>query len=169
MPTTPVLEGTVVDQPRAVKVFGREPAVLLGLIGSAIALFVVLFGADLSLDGDFTAVAMAVVSAALGFYSAWATRDTLLGVSVGLVKALISLGLYFGLDLSVELQAAVMLFVESFVGFWQRTQTSPLADPVDPSPQQVTPSPLDEPGAHRDDDGDGIADGVIRYPGQPHA
>lgn len=137
--------------PKAVKIFGREPAVLLGLVGSAIALFVALFGARLSLDGDFTAVAMAVVSAALGFYSAWATKDTLLGVSVGLVKALISLGLYFGLDMSVELQASVMLFVEALVGFWQRTQTSPVADPVDPSPTQVAASPVtvDDPDVQR--------------------
>lgn len=139
----------------AVKVFGREPAVLLGLIGSAVALFVVIFGGALGLTGDFTAIAMAVISAALGFYSAWVTKDTLLGVSVGLVKAIISLGLYFGLDVPVETQAAVMLFVEAFIGFYQRTQTSPVSDPVDPSPAQVVESPL--AGAHYDRDDDGFA------------
>lgn len=129
--------------PAAVKIFGREPAVFLGLAEATLALFVVLVGAQVGLTGEFTAVALAVVSAGVGVYSAVATKDTLLGVGTGLVKAVIGLALYFGLDLSMEAQASLVAFTAAAVGFFQRTQTSPIAAPVDPSPTQVAESPVE--------------------------
>ena len=67
----------------------------------------------------------------------------LLGVATGLAKAVIMLVVYYGVTLTDGQIAAVVTLVPLLVGFWQRTQTSPVAAPVDPSPTQVTASPVD--------------------------
>ena len=153
-----------VETPTAIRVFGREPAVFLGLAEATLALFVVLAGAPLGLDANFTVVALAVVSAGVGLYSAWATEETLLGVGTGLTKALIGLSLYFGLDLSLETQATVVAFTAAAIGFWQRTQTSPVVDRaafldyIAGSPIEYVPTAtvtFDPTRPQTDEDGDG--------------
>ena len=123
---------------KAVTIFGREPVAWLGLLESAL-LVLVAFGIGVTQE-TFGPI-FAVVTAAFGVYTAWATRDTMLGVIVGLFKSLIILAAVYGLAISDEQTAALVAVVTMVVSFWQRTQTSPVADPVDPSPAQVVPVP----------------------------
>lgn len=122
--------------PRALTILGREPAAWVGLIEAVLALLVV-FAVGVSTES--AVLIMAVVSALAGVYTAWATRDTALGAIVGLAKASISLATYYGLNLTDGQQGALMALVPVLFGFWQRTQTAPVSDPVDPSPDQVVP------------------------------
>ncbi|EKA62265.1 pCQ3_59 [Janibacter hoylei PVAS-1] len=122
--------------PRALTILGREPAAWVGLVEALLALLVVF---TLGVSAESAVLIMAVVSALAGVYTAWTTRDTALGAIVGLAKASISLAAYYGLDLSVGQQGALMALVPVLLGFWQRTQTAPVSDPVDPSPAQVVP------------------------------
>lgn len=123
--------------PAGIRIFGREPALLLGLVEAFIAMLVVIIGPKTGLDETFVVVVMAVISGGIGLYSAIATRDALLGVSLGLLKAIFGLTAYFGFDLDLETQAALVSFLAATIGFLQRTQTSPVAAPVSPSPTQV--------------------------------
>lgn len=115
---------------------GREPAAWVGLIEALIALLVVF---ALGVTAESAVLIMAVVSALAGLYTAWATRDTALGAILGLAKATISLAAYYGLDLTDAQQGALISALAVFAGFWQRTQTTPVVDPVDPSPTQTVP------------------------------
>lgn len=119
---------------KAATIFGREPAAWVGLIEATLALAVAFaFGVDQTTFGPI----MAVVSAAAGVYTAWATRDTMLGVILGLVKAVVGLTAVYGLALADNQVGAIMAITAVLVGFFQRTQTTPVSDPVDPSPAQV--------------------------------
>lgn len=121
------------------KVFGREPAALVGVVEAALALLVV-FG--LGLTEDVALGIVAVVQAALGVYLAYVTKDTLLGVAVGLAKACLTLAVLLGLSLTTAQSAAVVAFVAVLVGFFQRTQTYPLAHP------SFRDEPVSAPGDH---------------------
>lgn len=113
------------------KIFGREPAAIVGLI-EAVLTSLLAFGL-LGWAGLNTAEAvgtvMALVSALLGGYVAYVTKDAILGYVLATVKAGISLGAVYGLDLSLEQSAAVIALTSVVVGFFQRTQTSPSAVP----------------------------------------
>ncbi len=115
---------------------GREPAAWVGLIEAVLALLVVF---AIGVNPESAVLIMAVVSALAGLYTAWATKDTALGAILGLSKATISLVAYYGLTLTDGQQGALMAIVPVLFGFWQRTQTTPVADPVDPSPTQTVP------------------------------
>lgn len=130
-PAPPVVDPTA---PAAVKVFGREPAVLLGVISSVLALASLLI---LHWSTDQLAVVMAFVVAGLDFYVAWATRDTLLSVATGLIKAAVILLAGFGLDLDPATVTAVILVMNAIFSAFVRTQTSPVAFP--PAPVVVAP------------------------------
>lgn len=104
------------------KIFGREPAAVVGLIEAAIALLVA-FG--LGWSPEQVGLTMAAVTAVGGVYVAWATKDTLLGAVVGLTKSVLALGIGFGLDVDASQTAAIVAFVTVAGGLFNRTQTSP--------------------------------------------
>ncbi len=133
------------DGPAARRILGREPAAWVGLIESILTLLLAFgFGISQTTFGPI----MAVVVAAFGVYTAWSTRDTALGAIVGLAKAALTLGAVYGLTLTDAQTGALIAVLTVVFGFWQRTQTSPVDQPVDPSPTQVTASPVDvEAGA----------------------
>lgn len=109
------------------KIFGREPAVWIGLIGGALTLLVSMGVLDFT--NEQTALSMAAVSAVFGVITAYLTKDTMLGVLVGLTEAVIALAVGFGASLSPELTASIIAFVNVAVAFFQRTQTSPAETP----------------------------------------
>lgn len=125
--------------PRAVRILGREPAVILGIIEAALAVLVVF---NLWVSLELSVLIMAFVSALIGTYSAWATRDTLLGYATGAVKAGIALFAYYGFGADETQIAAVVALTAVVVGAYQRTQTTPVAQPTSPSPQQVVPGEM---------------------------
>lgn len=148
--------------PRAQTIFGREPAAWVGLIEGIVALLTVFALGVTSTSG---ALIIALAAAAAGAYTAWATRDTMLAAVLAVVKALLALVVYYGLELTLEQQAAVLGFVPIALGLWQRTQTSPVADPVDPSPQQVVPvaPPSGVPAVSEPT----VSSSGVEYPDQP--
>lgn len=109
------------------KLFGREPAAWVGLIEATLALAVAV--GLVVLTSEQTALILAVVMAVFGVVTAYLTHDTMLGVLVGLTKAVIALVVGFGLTLTPELTAAIIGFVTIAVSFFQRTQTSPAEHP----------------------------------------
>jgi len=109
------------------RILGREPAAWSGLIQAllALALSLNLF----ALTSETVALIMAVVNAAFGVYLAWVTANTMLGVIVGLTEAVFALVAGYGYELSTATTAAAIAVVTVLVGFFQRTQTTPLPDP----------------------------------------
>ena len=113
--------------PRALTIFGREPAAWVGLI-EAMLVILLAFGAGVTQD-TFGPI-LAVVVAAFGLYTAWATKDTALGAIVGLVKSSLVLATVYGLTLTDGQTAALITATTVAVSFFQRTQTSPEVSPT---------------------------------------
>jgi uncharacterized membrane protein len=103
-------------------IFGREPALMAGLIKAVVALLVA-FG--LNWTAGQVGLVNAVVAALLGVYVAWATKNTLASAILALTDAVISLVIGFGLDLSAEQSAAAIALVTVVIAMFNRTQTSP--------------------------------------------
>lgn len=111
---------------KAPTLFGREPAVFVGIIQAAIVLLGnQLFGWT---EDQVVAVSLVVVIVGDG-YVAWVTRDTLLGVGVGFVKALVVAATSFGAVIPSDLAPQLIALTTAVAGFFQRTQTSPTYDP----------------------------------------
>lgn len=91
------------------KIFGREPAMILALISSSIMMIAqFIFPISVGQQGALNAVAMAAVGIVTMFAVA---EDGGLGLIVGLAKAVIALGISFGLNFAPEAQAVVMTFI----------------------------------------------------------
>jgi hypothetical protein len=109
------------------KIFGREPAAWIGLIEAVLAMVLALNMFDLT--HERVSLIMAVVVAVFGIVSAYLTRDTMLGVITGGVKAVIALAAGYGFEFGVDKTAALIALTTVVVGFYQRTQTTPLEHP----------------------------------------
>jgi hypothetical protein len=127
--------------PKGRAIFGREPSAWVGLVEALIALLIMFPAVNAAgLTQEWATIVLAVVSAAAGVFTAWATRDTMLGAILGLVKAGVGLVAFYGFALTTDQQGALLAAVAVLVGFFQRTQTTPVDRPLDPSPQQVVQS-----------------------------
>ena len=102
------------------RLFGREPAVVLGLVAALVQLLsATLFDWTVDQQGVINAVAVALA----GFLTAWAvSAEAGFAALAGLVKAVIALALAFGLALSPDLQSSLMVVVSAIGAFWVRTQ-----------------------------------------------
>lgn len=110
------------------KIFGREPAVYIAVIEAALA-FLVTFGFD-GLSAEQSTNILAVAVAVGGVLASWATRDTLLAALGGAAKALLVLGVSYGLNLTQEQIGLAVVVISALGGIWLRTQTSPVETPV---------------------------------------
>lgn len=109
------------------KIFGREPAVLIGLIEAGLALAVLTVW---DLSGEQVAVVMAVVLAVFGVIQGIFTTETLFGAVLGLTKAVLALMIGFGFEMSPEVVAGVVAFVSAFLAtVVVRPQVSPAEVP----------------------------------------
>lgn len=91
------------------KIFGREPAMILAFISSAIMMVAhFIYPLTIDMQGGLNAVAMATVGLVTMMSVA---EDGGLALWVGLAKALIAGFVAFGLHWAVETQALVMSFV----------------------------------------------------------
>lgn len=106
------------------KIFGREPAALVGLVEGLLA--VLLSFGLFALDQEQVAAIVAVVTAVLGVVTAYATKDTMLGVIVGLGKSVLVLGAAYGLALNDSQTGALIAAITLLAGFWHRSHTSPV-------------------------------------------
>jgi hypothetical protein len=102
-----------------VKIFGREPAIWLAVV-AALVYLVDAFVFDLT-DGQAALINGAAV-AVLGVVTAFLTRDGWSAAGLGLVKAVLSLALGFGLKLSPDQQLAIMTVATALVAAFVRTQ-----------------------------------------------
>lgn len=99
-----------------------EPAVLLSVIGAAIAL-AVSFG--LNVSNEQVGLIMAAVAAVLGVITAVTTANGTLSALLALVKAGVAVGVGFGLKLSADQTGTIIAFATVLLGLFNRTQNSP--------------------------------------------
>ena len=104
-------------------IFGREPALVAGLVKAATALAVSL---GLSWSAEQVGLVNAAVAALLGAYVAWATKHTLASAVLALSDAVLALLIGFGLTLTPEQTGALIGLVAVVIGMFNRTQTSPV-------------------------------------------
>jgi hypothetical protein len=117
----------------ATRIFGREPALWLTFVATAVRLFSA-FVVDLSADQQ--AVLNAVAAAVAGFVIAKAVHRGQPAAVLGLVHALLALGVGFGANIGAEAQAVIMSFVGAVLAMFVRTQViAPV--PVNPVPTPV--------------------------------
>ena len=99
-----------------VKIFGREPSVILGSIAIAVQ-FVSAFFVQVSQDTQTLINALA--AAAIGFAVAYMVKDEgAFAAFVGLGQAALALGMNLGLDMSADQQAAAMAALTILGQFW---------------------------------------------------
>lgn len=116
---------------RAPKIFGREPAFLVGVIEATLVMLIS-FGAlsFVGIDGpEALAVVMAVISGGLGLYVAYVTKDTLLGAALAFLKSAVALGAFYGYALTEPQMASLIGVLSLAIGAYQRTQTGPAVLP----------------------------------------
>jgi hypothetical protein len=103
------------------RIFGREPVLWLSLV----AIIVKVASAFLiHVSTDQQAVINAAAAAAAGLLVAITTHDGISGAILGVVQALIALGVGFGLRWSPEQQAMVMSLAATLVAMFVRTQVT---------------------------------------------
>lgn len=124
------------------KIFGREPAVIVGTIEAALVL-VLSFGL-FNLSQETVGLIMAVVIAAFGLYTAYVTSETLLAAALSFIKAALALATVYGFTLTDAQMGALLAFVSVVFALFQRTQTSPLPEP---SFQTIAPDDVATPKA----------------------
>jgi len=99
-----------------VKIFGREPSVILGAVAVAVQ-FVSAFVIDV--DQNTQTAINAVAAAVVGFAVAYMVKDEGTFASfVGLGQAALALGMNLGLDWSADKQAAAMAALTIAGQFW---------------------------------------------------
>ncbi|WP_329177885.1 hypothetical protein [Streptomyces sp. NBC_01477] len=109
------------------RIFGREPALWLALLGVAVKLATA-FGLDLTNDqqASVNAASLAVV----GVLVAASTHDGIAAAALGLLQAGIALAVGFGLHWAPDQQATVMSFAAALAAMWTRTQVTALVPPT---------------------------------------
>lgn len=114
-----------------VKIFGREPVVIVNTIEAVLACLIAFRALDfIGIRGaEELAIVMAVVSTALGLYVAYVTGETLLGALTGFIKAGLALAAVYGFNLTAEETAGLLTAVTFVLALWHRTQTSPAIYP----------------------------------------
>ncbi len=112
------------------RIFGREPAVWLGLVG---ALVTALSAFWLHLSIEQQGAISAVTALLVGLVTAAVTRDGIVAAGLGLAKGLFLLMVAFGLQLSPNNQAVLYTLLAAILAAFVRTQV------VAPAP---APAPL---------------------------
>lgn len=103
-------------------IFGREPALFLAL-AAAVIYFASLFLFDLSTDQQ--GVLNLVVGAGVAVVGAvTVAREKLAAALLGLAQAGVGAAVAFGLNLSPDHQAGIMVLVATVIGFFTRTQVT---------------------------------------------
>ena len=125
-PVEPEVVGPEVHNVPSTRIFGREPAVILGFIAAGLQLAAAYF---LPWDANQITVVNAALSALMGLGIAIYTKDSLLAVGLGAVQALLAVALNFGFNITPEQQSALIAFTNVGLALFNRQQTTP-----DPQP-----------------------------------
>jgi hypothetical protein len=125
------------------KIFGREPALLLGFAAAALKLLTA-FGLDVTADQQ--TLINAVLAAAVGVWLAIVAKNGAWAAAlIQLAQAVMALFVGFGLNWSADKQGLVMAMVAAALALFERTQvTAPVpltrleeSSPVRPKPTAV--------------------------------
>jgi hypothetical protein len=108
-----------------VKIFGREPALIIGLLGAVLTAL-----AAVGVPGVSAGAAAAITAAVAACVTAWATRPAMPALYTGAVTALAALLTEYGLHLSDQVVASVSGVVLAVFAFLTRGQVSPAAAPT---------------------------------------
>ena len=119
-----------------VRLFGREPAVILAFVAGMISLVSALV---VPLSPLQQAALNGAAFAIAGLVTAWIVRsDRLLPAVVGLAEAGFAVALAFGVEVSAEVQSAVVGFVGVAFAMFVRTQvTAPFGPNGEPRVAEV--------------------------------
>lgn len=112
------------------KIFGREPAVWLGLIAVAVQFFSAFV---VEVDADTQTAINVTAAAAVGLIVAFMVADGIVAALTGFAQAALALGMNLGLDWSSDKQAAYMAVITVVAQAFVRTQvTAPVPAPGRP-------------------------------------
>jgi len=122
------------------KIFGREPVVILAFVAVALKLAAA-YGLDVSADQQ--GAIMAVLSLIVAVITAVVLKNGAVGAAIiNLGQGALALFLAFGLDLTADQQALWMALIESVVALWVREKVTA---PVTILPiERRTPAILDK-------------------------
>jgi hypothetical protein len=107
--------------------FGREPALVLGVLSAGLSLLVTF---QFGLTGEQAGAIVAVISAAFAAATAFVTRPVAPAAFTGLVTAAAALLAAYGLNVAPETIGAINFFVLAVLGLLTRGQVSPAAAPA---------------------------------------
>jgi hypothetical protein len=128
--------------PSKVTIFGREPTIWLGVLEAVLATITAFgLGTRWGLSQDTYGIWTVLFAAIFGVITAWMTKDTMLGVVLGLVKAIIAFIAIYGLTMTDQQTGAVVALTPLIVSLFQRTQTAPIVNgqviPRDPPAEAI--------------------------------
>lgn len=107
------------------KLFGREPALILSFIAIVVK---VVSAFAIEVTADQQAWINAVAAAAVGLILAVMAHDAVGAAVLGFVQAVVALAVGFGLDWSADKQAVFMSLAAALVAMFDRTQvTAPVS------------------------------------------
>jgi hypothetical protein len=109
------------------KIFGYEPAAWAGALQGLLGVLVVfnVFG----LTADTSTLVQTASAAVFAAITAYLTKKVNLAVVVGAVQAVMALLVGFGLDLSPDVQAALIAALQVALAGFLRQNTEPAEDP----------------------------------------
>ncbi|MGH3584710.1 MAG: hypothetical protein ACRDQ0_00140 [Pseudonocardia sp.] len=112
------------------RIFGREPALIIATVSAALSLLVS-FGFGLS--AEQAGAIVAVISAVFAAATAVLTRPIAPSAFTGLVAAAVALLAAYGLNVSAETVGALNAVVLAVLGLLTRGQVSPTKDTTSPA------------------------------------
>lgn len=112
------------------KIFGREPTLVLQSVSALLTVFVA-FGIP-GLSAEQAALVIAALTAVIGVINAVAVRPIAPAAFVGLVGAVAALLAAYGLEASQEVVGSVSAAVVAALALFLRGQVTPNADPRSP-------------------------------------
>ena len=120
------------------RILGREPVLWLSLVAISVK---VISAFLVHVSTDQQAVINAAAAAIAGLLVAVTTHDGEPGAILGVVQALLALGVGFGLRWSPEEQAMVMSLASTVVAMFVRTQVTAPVPPSVPIAAKAAPVP----------------------------
>lgn len=123
------------------KIFGREPAFWVSTLETGFTLLLAFHVLSQQMFG----LIFPVVTAALGLYVAWITKETVLTSLTGFVKSALAALVIFGWTLTDAQTAGILAFISLVAGAYVRDRNYPLAYPPVPTPGAI---PVSDVGAH---------------------
>ncbi len=110
-----------------IKIFGREPTLVIQTISAALSVFVAVGVPNLS--AEQAALIIGVINAVFGVLNAVVVRPIAPAAFTGLIAAGAALLGAYGLELSQELVGTLSAFVITVLTLLVRGQVSPVSDP----------------------------------------